>query len=180
MTNQPAGEHHTGTLNLAGTGNPEPELSALDALWRNLVETEMRYRGYTDEQIEVAGRVPVHVDRCYFDHNNHAWVCSAPSGTSYHPDADEYGEIVGVIERALEAAYPAIRQQVAQEIATAIEDVANSLRESANTTRQRSIDTGGRTTAEGDQLMTIALNRNNRAGGFRDAAYLAREIGGAE
>ena len=75
--------------------------AASEARWRELVEAEMRYRGYTDERIEVASRVPAHVDRCYFDHNNHSWVCSAPCGTSYHPDADEYDEIAGIIGRAL-------------------------------------------------------------------------------
>lgn len=82
MTTQPAGEHHTGTLNLTGEGNaPASPIS--------------------DEVVEVG----------------------------YMAIAAEYNTRTDTVERlmrrdarnVLEAAYPTIRQQIAEEIAAAIE-----------------------------------------------------------
>lgn len=69
--------------------------------WRELVEAEMRYRGYSDHEIERARRVPEHVAECEYDWNSHAWDCNDENGQSRHPISDEYEEICGIIGRAL-------------------------------------------------------------------------------
>lgn len=140
MTTQPAGEQHTGNLNLTGQGNPDTPASPIsDAI------AQTAYNAH----LEVTLR------------SWHVW----------------YGHRLDPMRAALEAAYPAIRQHVAEQIAAALDRTADSLKRSADDDRQRSIDAGGRATYDGDRLMRLAINRNNRAGGFRDAAYLTREIG---
>jgi hypothetical protein len=85
---QPAGEHHTGTLDLAGQGNPGTPL-------------------IPDAAVEKAGRA--------------YWV-------NYQPEEASGLNIAlsphhqAAIRAALESAYPAIRQQVAEEIAVATEE----------------------------------------------------------
>jgi hypothetical protein len=76
--------------------------AAFEYLWRNLVEMEMRHRGYSDAEIELASRVPAHTDECEFDMNTYAWDCSDEEGKSHHPIADEYDDLAGIIGRALE------------------------------------------------------------------------------
>lgn len=75
---------------------------AFQYLWRNLVHAEMRHRGYNDEEIEAASRVPSHTDLCEFDWNTYAWDCTDDEGKSHHPIADEYGELADLIGRTLE------------------------------------------------------------------------------
>lgn len=70
-------------------------------LWRLLVESEMRFRGYSDEDIEVAGRVPSHTDDCEYESNTYSWLCEDENGKSFHPLADEYGEVADLVGRTL-------------------------------------------------------------------------------
>lgn len=81
---------------------------------------------------------------------------------------------------ALEAAYPAIRQHVAEQIATKLDDVAEGLKRTADRNRQRSIDTRARSTYVSECLMRMAVSQNNRVEGIRGAAEVAREIGGGQ
>ena len=70
-----------------------------------------------------------------------------------------------------------IRQQVAEEIAEALDDTAASLHKTAEGTRQQAIDEGSRSTYHGDRLMRMAIGQRNRAEGLRSGAVVAREIG---
>lgn len=70
-------------------------------LWRELVWTEMKHRGYTADQIRSAERHRC-ADTCEWDGNSMRWDCFNEEGKSNHPGADEFGEIAGVVERILE------------------------------------------------------------------------------
>lgn len=74
-----------------------------EAKWRELVWDEMRYRGYTDAEIKAAENQRCLDSACEWNGNSLAWDCSDEEGHSHHPVADELHDIMGVIERALEA-----------------------------------------------------------------------------
>jgi len=80
---------------------------------------------------------------------------------------------------ALEAAYPAIRQQVAQEIAAKAHELAAQYQATAVTHRDISID-AGRNTPKGESHMATAHAYRNKADGAWAVAQAAREIGGVE
>lgn len=86
-------------------------MTAYETLWRSLVEAEMRYRGYTDDEIAKA-REPNHADLCDFDGGSYGWICTDENGDSNHPVADEYGEVCDVIGRVLEALDEKLRFRV--------------------------------------------------------------------
>ena len=88
---QPAGEHHTGTLNLAGQGNPGSSPISEEAL-----------------TLAAGG------------------MASSP-GIYYVPQVSHDPIYDKLARAALEAAYPAIRQQVAEQIAAAIEGCVRDL-----------------------------------------------------
>ena len=69
--------------------------------WREAVEAEMRLRGYTAEEIDAAEKHSCFNFGCLWDENAARWICEDDEGNSIHPVADEYGELVGVIGRAL-------------------------------------------------------------------------------
>lgn len=71
-------------------------------LWRNLVEAEMRFRGYSDDEIKQASESPPHTDQCEFDHNSYHWYCTDENGEPFHPIADEYGELADLVDRTLD------------------------------------------------------------------------------
>ncbi|HEY3559635.1 MAG TPA: hypothetical protein VGL05_19335 [Kribbella sp.] len=112
----PAGEHHTGTLNLAGQGNPEPASPI------------------SDEIVQIAEQA--------------------------------YETFGAGMQDALEAAYPAIRQHVAEQIAAALDAVpAQAYPEDIFPPDGTSID------CQSARVMRFA---------YPAAANIAREIGGAE
>lgn len=76
---------------------------ATEEQWKRLVENELRFYGYTDEQIALAAMPNPHVPACEFDHNHTTWACMDENGLSFHPEWDEAEHIAGVIGRALEA-----------------------------------------------------------------------------
>lgn len=76
--------------------------AAFQYLWRNLTEMEMGHRGYDEREIEQATRVPCHTDDCEFDWNSYGWECTDENGKSFHPVADELGEVAEFIGRVLQ------------------------------------------------------------------------------
>lgn len=137
---QPAGEHHTGTLNLAGEGNaPASPIS--------------------NELVKTAAEHMHGVEETYV----------GPS--SYAP------HIVQMLARAaLEAAYPAIRQQVAEEIAAKGNEIADEYQTSAIAHR----DLSDRVTPKGQRHFRTACSFRDKADGAWAVSHAAREIGGAE
>lgn len=140
MTTQPAGEHHTGTLNLAGQGNP-PQVPARDV---------------------VAALLWVEI----WDDNT-PYSAASPAARS---------ECEAAADRILEAAYPAIRQQVAEQIAGKGNEIAEEYQATAITHRDLSIEHGR--TLKGTSHMTTAHAYRNKAEGAWAVAHAAREIGG--
>jgi ketosteroid isomerase-like protein len=78
---------------------------------------------------------------------------------------------------ALEAAYPAIRQQVAQEIAAKAHELGEMYQATAVTHLDISIETG-RNTSNGQSHMRTAHAYRNKADGAWAVAHATREIGG--
>lgn len=87
-------------------------------LVRQLVEAELRYYGYTDEQIALAMVDDPHTDRCEFVGMD--WQCEGEDGKANHLEWDEAHHVGGVIGRAVEAVWPLVaaaeRQRVAGKI----------------------------------------------------------------
>jgi hypothetical protein len=152
MTAQPAGEQHTGSLNLAGEGN----------------EAEDRLPNNIDPQaVEAAARA--HIENAGWDWND------LDQGDLDH-DATK-AVLIADMRIALRAAYPAIRQQVAEEIAVALDKCASSLHKTADRTRGQIADDGPRDEYNDERLRRVALAHDNRADGLTGAAVVAREIG---
>lgn len=103
------------------------------------------------------------------------------------PDWDDLPEGLQAVEAAsynlamratLEAVYPAIRQQVAEEIAAKGNQIAEEYQATAITHRDLS-DEHGRS-LKGTSHMATAHAYRNKADGAWAVAHAAREIGGAE
>lgn len=73
-----------------------------EELIRDLIEAELRYYGYTDDQIALTRLESPHTDQCEFEGNSYHWQCEDENGKSSHPEWDEANEIGGVIVRALD------------------------------------------------------------------------------
>lgn len=71
-------------------------------LLRTLVETELRYYGFTEEEIALTRLESPHTDECEYEYNTYRWLCEDEDGKSYHPEWDEADRIAGIIVRALE------------------------------------------------------------------------------
>jgi len=80
----------------------------------------------------------------------------------------------------LEAAYPAIRQQVAEEIAAAADGIAEGCSDAARIQRDLGIEKGGSANPRGLSHMRTAIAFTNQAAGAWAVAEAAREIVGAE
>jgi hypothetical protein len=147
MTTQPAGEHHTGTLNLTGEGNePASPIS--------------------DDTIEQAAKAAC--EFVYPPKTHRAWI-----------DVDDYEQDCwrATARTLLEAAHPAIRQQVAEEIAAKGNEIAEQYQATAVTHRDISIE-HGRSTPKGESHMRTAHAYRNQAAGAWAVAHAAREIRG--
>lgn len=92
------------------------------------------------------------------------------------PDSEMNDLLKQGARAALEAAYPAIREQVAEEIAAKADAIAEGYSEAAKIQRQLSIDKGG-SRAGGASNMRTALAFKNRAAGASEVAHEARYIG---
>lgn len=177
MTTQPAGEHHTGTLDLAGEGNapehqpvgirstdvgpfvrcscgsnPTPK-HWLDTHWPGDKAEGMRLV----EDLVAAARTPISDEIVQL--------------------AERAYETFGAgMQDALEAAYPAIRQQVAEQIADKANEIAEQFQATAISQRDLSHEHGR--TIKGTSHMNTAHAYRNKADGAWAAAHAAREIGG--
>lgn len=140
---QPAGEHHTGTLNLAGQGNPTPSPTS-------------------DEAVEVATRM---LHPGLFE-----------SDGLLHPALVMSGQVQArqKVRAALEAAYPAIRQQVAEQIAGKADEIAEEHQRKAIEHR----DLSDRVTPKGQRHWRTSCAFRDKADGAWEVAHAAREIGG--
>lgn len=147
---QPAGEQHTGSLNLTGEGNeiaPSLPMAAIKAAADALVHHPLDL-----PQIGPKGE--------------RVWLSDSAIGR-----ADD------IARDTLTAALPAIRLQVAEEIAVALERCGRSLHKTADNTRRQITDDGTRDEYNDDRLRRVALAHDNRADGLAAAALVAREIG---
>lgn len=159
MTTQPAGEHHTGTLNLAGQGNPGEHrpvgIRSTDvgpfvqcSCGSNPTPQHWLETHWLGDKAEGMRLV-----------EDLLAAASTPISDEILALADRAYEGFGAGMRdALEAAYPAIRQQVAEQIAVAIEHYQHALEEAFE--------------ARGHEADEI------RADAAENCATLTREIGG--
>jgi hypothetical protein len=140
---QPAGEHHAGTLDLTGEGNapanPIPP-AAVTAL-----ATSLAWSASWDTYSEATHQVLI--------------ACALPQALA-----------------ALEAAYPAIRQQVAEEIAAKAEAIANDFQTTALSHKDLSSD---KETPKQQMHWRTAVAYRNKADGAWAVAAEVRVTGGA-
>lgn len=153
---QPAGEQHTGSLNLTGEGNEVED------------ETDPRLPNNIDP-LAVEAATKAHVERGGWD-----WE-DLGNDTSSHEGAKAV--LIADMRVALRAAYPAVRLQVAEEIAVALEGCGRSLHKTADNTRRQATTDGPRDDYNDDRLRRVALAQDNRADGLTSGAVVAREIG---
>lgn len=146
---QPAGEQHTGSLNLTGEGN---EAQALPVAAIKAAADVLVHHPLDLPQIGPKGE--------------RTWLSDSAIGR-----ADD------IARDALTAALPAIRQQVAEEIAVALEGCGRGLHKTADSIRGQITDDGPRDEYNDDRLRRVALAHDNRADGLTGAAVVAREIG---
>jgi hypothetical protein len=149
-----AGEHHAGTLNLTGQGNRAEADSSI-----------------TDAMAEAAAKA-MHV----YDKDD-PWDdegCNDTGEPGFEfPSCKEW--TTGMARAALEAALPAIRQQVAEELVAEADRLADEFQESAVAHRELA---GDKESPKGQRHWRTAVAFRNKADGAWAVAAAAREIGG--
>jgi hypothetical protein len=115
MTTQPAGEHHTGSLNLAGQGNPEQP----ETVRGQFVAILAKHHPITHDEGDGWNEPNQSTLWCTCSCGNDdaepldSWIQTAEG------DDDQFTRTYA--EHLADHALPAIRQQIAEEIAAAIE-----------------------------------------------------------
>jgi len=210
VTTQPAGEHHTGTLNLAGEGNPQEATRRCwcggDVAQRSPGDSDglgcaanimHNWRGdshdcrncedsdpgamHTQDQFCAVGKclpgctlTAPHRSPCGPEHaRDEASLVKVSSRVWARPDIDlDFDDVHAIVE----AATPAIRQQVAEEIATKANQIAEQYQRTAVEHRNLA---GPKTTDKQMLHHRTAIAHRNKADGAWAVAHAAREIGGA-
>lgn len=122
----------------------------------------------SDDMVEQAAKAAC--EFVYPPKTHRAWI-----------DVDDYEQDSwrATARTLLEAAYPAIRQQVAEEIATKGNEIAEAYQKSAEDRRAIALEYGTKL-PKGKQHMHTAIAFKNNAAGAWAVMHAAREIGGAE